>query len=160
MNTFKQFLKEEHVIKNIRLTHHPKRVLAIMLYTDDGTAHDEEISADANMAKAREILTNLKMIEPTEGDTLEVTELGKETAEKEGVTSDGELSEIGQQLATADGAGPPPSGKPSEAGPSDDAQAEMPGLDVADGTDTLPESYWNGNALKKMFFESRSRRSS
>ena len=124
MKTFKQFLNEQHVIANIRLTHHQKRVLAIMLDTEDASAHDEEISADANMAKAREILTDLKLITPTEGDVLEVTDLGKETAEKEGITADGQLTDVGKALATDDPAAPP-SGSPTDAGPSDDAQAEM-----------------------------------
>ena len=158
MKTFKQFLNEQHVITNIRLTHHQKRVLAIMLDTEDASAHDEEISGDANMAKAREILTNLKMIGPTEGDQYEVTELGKETAEKEGITADGQLTDDGQTLAT-DNAKAPPSGKPTQAGPSDEPAGDMPGLDVADGSDQLPESHYNGDLLKKMFLTARSRRS-
>lgn len=91
-----------------------------MLNTPDTSVHDEEISNNPNMAKARELLTQLKLIEPTEGDSYDITELGRKIADDEGITQDGTLTELGQQLATSSGNNaPPPSGNPSPSGPTD-----------------------------------------
>lgn len=124
--TLLQFLGEARVLTQVRLTNNQKKVLSIIIMNGEGRVHDEEISLDRNMVGAREFLLRLGLIEQRDGDWVAITEKGKQIAEQEGLTQNGELTDQGNQAATANQA-PPPSGRPSTAPASgEDASAPQP----------------------------------
>jgi hypothetical protein len=124
--TLLQFLGEARVLTQVRLTNNQKKVLSIIVMNGEGRVHDEEISSDRNMVGARELLMRLGLIEQQEDDWIAITEKGKQIAEQEGLTKNGELTDQGNQAATANQA-PPPSGRPSTAPtPGEDGAAPQP----------------------------------
>ncbi len=110
--TFLQYLGEARVLTQVRLTNHQKKVLATIIMSGEDRVHDEQISGDRNMVGAREFLMRLGWIEHLEDDWIGITEKGKEIAEQEHLTQDGQLTDEGTAAATANQA-PPPSGQPS-----------------------------------------------
>lgn len=124
--TFLQFLGEARVLTQVRLTNHQKKILSIILMNGEKRVHDEEISSDRNMVGAREFLLQLGLIEKQEDDWVAITEKGKQIAEQEGLTANGELTDQGTQAATAS-QNPSPSGRPSTApSPGEGADAPQP----------------------------------
>jgi phage gp45-like len=112
-------------------TDNQKRVLAKIAAAPTPTVAASEISADANLVAARNLLMKLGMITYTDGNA-EMTDQGRKVATDENIIDQGgELTQAGQQLAYSDsqgqqtpdnGASPPAgadAGLDSMAGPDD-----------------------------------------
>lgn len=101
----------------VRLTDNQKRVIARVLAAQTPAMAGEQISNDANMVAARNLLMKLGLLSYIQG-CAEVTEKGKAIAAQLGVCDEsGALSEVGQKLAQTQ-----PNGQPVKDG-QDQAQA-------------------------------------
>ena len=86
----------------IKPTHNQKRVLAKIIGASSPEVAYDQVSVGRNLIAARGQLINFALITLT-SDAAEVTELGRQVAQQEGITDEsGELTELGQGLAATD----------------------------------------------------------
>jgi hypothetical protein len=109
---------EKRVLTNVRLTQHQMKVLAMILASPEGIVPDEDISKGPNLTQARKILTKLGLITHDGDNKYSVSDTGQAVAKDENIVDDtGQLTELGNQLATGDQEDAPEMGNP-EATPS------------------------------------------
>lgn len=140
------------IMSAIHPTQNQKRVLAIIAGSANAKVAGEQITGDANLVSARNLMMKLGLITFSNGEAT-LTDKGQQTAKEENITDDsGQLTDAGSQLVGGQAAAPqsqPPADQDDGMGMGDDIFGDDPSAAGGEQGDPFQESF---SLLKELLY--------